>query len=60
MPKRKSSEIGSDKPTEEDEHLAELDEVAKKAFAKYGEETCPVCHSRFDEYGYCACGAGGN
>ncbi len=28
--------------------------------AKYGEEICPICKSRIDELGYCACGAGGN
>ncbi len=47
-------------PDEEEEKLAEQDEVAKRAFAKYSEETCTVCGSRFDEYGFCACGAGGN
>ncbi len=47
-------------PDDEEEKLAEQDEVAKRAFAKYSEETCTVCGSRFDEYGFCACGAGGN
>ncbi len=48
------------KPLAEEEKLEEQDEIAKRAFAKYSEETCTVCGSRFDEYGYCACGAGGN
>ena len=60
MSARKGSKNSPDKASEEEDNLAELDEIAKKAFVKYGEETCPVCHSRFDEYGYCACGAGGN
>ena len=47
-------------PDDEEKKLAEQDEVAKRAFAKYSEETCTVCGSRFDEYGFCACGAGGN
>ncbi len=48
------------KPHPEDQNLEEQDEIAKRAFAKYSEETCTICGSRFDEYGYCACGAGGN
>ncbi len=57
MPVHKDSKPLSD---DEEEKLAEQDEVAKRAFAKYSEETCTVCGSRFDEYGFCACGAGGN
>ena len=47
-------------PDEEEQKLEEQDEIAKRAFAKYSEERCTVCGSRFDEYGFCACGAGGN
>jgi hypothetical protein len=27
---------------------------------KYHAVRCPICNSRIDEYGFCACGAGGS
>ncbi len=60
MTLHKDSKPLPEKEPEEDKKLEEQDEIAKRAFAKYSEETCTVCGSRFDEYGYCACGAGGN
>ncbi len=59
MTLHKDSKPLPDKDPEE-QKLEEQDEIAKRASAKYSEETCTVCGSRFDEYGYCACGAGGN
>ncbi|MEM4311867.1 MAG: hypothetical protein QXX95_05705 [Nitrososphaerales archaeon] len=35
----------------------EVAEAKKKMDSKYSEETCPICGSRIDELGYCACGA---
>lgn len=38
----------------------ELDEeVQKQLNVKYTSEICILCNSRIDDYGYCACGAGG-
>jgi hypothetical protein len=34
------------------------EELAKKITAKYTDEICPICNSRIDEFGFCACGAG--
>ncbi len=48
------------KAKDADPNPEELDETAQKSLARYSEETCPICHSRYDEYGFCACGAGGN
>lgn len=31
----------------------------KGADVKYSDERCPICNSRIDELGYCACGAVG-
>jgi hypothetical protein len=41
-----------------DEEIPE--EVIKHMNVKYSDERCPFCNSRIDEYGYCACGAGGS
>ncbi len=60
MPTRKNPDAGNEKQPTQDEELLVLDEIARRAFAKYSEETCTICGSRFDEHGYCACGAGGN
>lgn len=27
---------------------------------RYHAVRCPICNSRIDEYGFCACGAGGS
>lgn len=27
---------------------------------KYHDIKCPICNSRIDEFGFCACGAGGS
>ena len=40
-----------------DEHLALFGKRASEV--KYG-ESCPICNSRIDEFGYCACEAGGS
>ncbi len=42
----------------EEEEIPE--EVIKHMNVKYFDERCPFCNSRIDEYGYCACGAGGS
>jgi len=43
-------------PTEIDEHFALFGKKASEV--EYG-ESCPLCNSRIDEFGYCACEAGG-
>jgi len=43
-------------PKEIDEHF-EL--FGKKASEVEFGESCPLCNSRIDEFGYCACDAGG-
>ncbi len=60
MPKRKQQKPTREKHLKTETEREDLDEIAKKAQAKYSEETCPICHSRYDENGLCACGAGGN
>jgi len=37
-----------------DEHVKAFKKKAEDT--KYTEEVCPVCNSRIDEFGYCACG----
>ncbi len=59
MPRKKPLKAIHKKLKEAKTGKEELDEVAKKSFSKYSEETCPICHSRYDEDGRCACGAGG-
>jgi len=43
-------------PEEIDEHFALFGKKASEV--EYG-ESCPLCNSRIDEFGYCACEAGG-
>jgi len=43
-------------PKEIDEHFELFGKTASEV--KYG-ESCPLCNSRIDEFGYCACEAGG-
>ena len=33
-------------------------EVAEQMNVKYSDDRCPICNSRIDSLGYCACGAG--
>lgn len=35
----------------------EIPEEVKKHMNVYTDERCPICNSRIDEYGFCACGA---
>jgi len=43
-------------PKEIDEHFELFGKKASEV--EYG-ESCPICNSRIDEFGYCACEAGG-
>jgi len=43
-------------PDEIDEHFELFGKKASEV--EYGEK-CPMCNSRIDEFGYCACDAGG-
>jgi len=43
-------------PEEIDEHFELFGKKASEV--EYGEK-CPMCNSRIDEFGYCACDAGG-
>ncbi|MEM3227581.1 MAG: hypothetical protein QXR58_00805 [Candidatus Micrarchaeaceae archaeon] len=49
------------KPLDADENESHY-KMYGKAYheAKYSDEICPICKSRIDELGYCACGAGGS
>ncbi len=58
MPKRKQHKAIAVKPAVDEAKGEDIDEVAKKAQSKYSDETCPICGSRYDEKGMCACGAG--
>ncbi|MEM0075886.1 MAG: hypothetical protein QXG05_04710 [Nitrososphaerota archaeon] len=42
---------------EDEEHIRFWGKSAEKVI--YGEE-CPFCHSRIDEFGFCACDAAGD
>ncbi|MGC8478873.1 MAG: hypothetical protein ACP5NE_03030 [Candidatus Micrarchaeia archaeon] len=51
---------GKNRQSKEDEQDAHYRIYGKKFYeAKYSDEICPICKSRIDELGYCACGAGG-
>lgn len=60
MTKDKDAKKADEKTLKTEANPEDLDEIAQKSHARYGTETCPICHSRYDEYGFCACGAGGN
>jgi hypothetical protein len=51
----KEREEKAHEPDREDAHY----KLYGKAYheAKYSDEICPICGSRIDELGYCACGA---
>ena len=53
---KKKKKNGEDKiPEEIDDHFRLYGKAASDV--EYGQR-CPICNSRIDEFGYCACGAG--